>query len=63
VELAESAYAMYEEAYRQGAADYQSLRNAGDSLLQAQYQVQQEYYNFIAAALDMEKELNIPFTF
>jgi outer membrane protein TolC len=63
VELAESTYAMHEEAYRQGAADYQSLRNAGDSLLQAKYQVQQEYYNLIAAVLDLEKELNIAFTF
>ncbi|MDR2020427.1 MAG: TolC family protein [Treponema sp.] len=63
VELAESTYAMYEEAYRQGAADYQSLRDAGDSLLQAQYQVQQEYYNLIAAVLDLEKELNRAFTF
>ena len=63
VELAESTYQMYGEAYRRGAADYQSLRNAGDSLLQAQYQVQQEYYNFIAAVLDMDKELNRAFTF
>jgi outer membrane protein TolC len=63
VELAESTYAMYEEAYRQGTVDYQSLRNAGDSLSQAKYQVQQEYYNLIAAVLDLEKELNIAFTF
>jgi outer membrane protein TolC len=63
VELAESTYEMYGEAYRQGAADYQSLRNAGDSLLQAKYQVQQEYYNFIAAVLDLDKELNRAFTF
>jgi outer membrane protein TolC len=63
VELAESTYTMYEEAYRLGAADYQSLRNAGDSLLQAKNQVQQEYYNLIAAVLDLEKELNAAFTF
>ncbi|MDR0689113.1 MAG: TolC family protein [Spirochaetaceae bacterium] len=63
VELAESTYQMYGEAYRRGTADYQSLRNAGDSLLQAQYQVQQEYYNLIAAVLDMDKELNRAFTF
>jgi outer membrane protein TolC len=49
VEPAESTCKMYGKAYCQGAADYQSLRNAGDSLLQAQYQVQQEYYNLIAA--------------
>jgi outer membrane protein TolC len=61
VELAQSAYEMYEEAYRKGAADYQQLRNAADSLLQAQNQVQQEQYTFISAILDLEKEYNIPF--
>ena len=61
VELAQSAYALYEDAYRKGAADYQRLRDAADSLLQAQNQVQQEQYNLVAALLDMEKELNIPF--
>jgi outer membrane protein TolC len=61
VELAQTAYALYEDAYRKGAADYQQLRDAGDSLLLAQNRVQQEQYNLIAAILDMEKELNIPF--
>jgi outer membrane protein TolC len=61
VELAERTYEMYGEAYRQGAADYQSLRNAGDSLSQTQYQIQQEYYNLIVAALDLEKELDMTF--
>jgi outer membrane protein TolC len=61
VELARTAYELYEDAYRKGAADYQRLRDAGDSLLQAQNRVQQEQYNLIAAVLDMEKELNIPF--
>jgi outer membrane protein TolC len=63
VELAESTYEMYGEAYRRGTADYQSLRSAGDSLSQAQYQVQQEYYSLIAAVLDLDKELNRTFTF
>jgi outer membrane protein TolC len=61
VELARSTYEMYEDAYRKGAADYQQLRNAADSLLQAQNRVQQEQYNFISALLDLEKEYNIPF--
>ena len=61
VELAETSYAMYEEAYRNGAADYQQLRDAGDSLSQAQNRVQQEQYNLIAAILDLEKELGAPF--
>ncbi|MDR1302893.1 MAG: TolC family protein [Treponema sp.] len=60
VELALTTYELYEDAYRKGAADYQRLRDAGDSLLQAQNQVQQEQYNLIAAVLDMEKELNVP---
>jgi outer membrane protein TolC len=61
VELAQSAYAMYEEAWRGGAADYQQVRDAGDSLLEAQNRVQQEQYNLISAILDLEMELNIPF--
>jgi outer membrane protein TolC len=61
VELAQSAYALYEEAYRKGAADYQRLRDAGDSLSRAQNQVQQEQYNLVSALLDLEKELNLPF--
>jgi outer membrane protein TolC len=61
VELAQTTYAMYEEAYRNGAADYQQLRDAGDSLLQAQNQVRQEQYNLISAILDLEGELGVPF--
>ncbi|MDR3116205.1 MAG: TolC family protein [Treponema sp.] len=61
VELAQTAYALYEEAYRNGAADYQQLREAGDSLLQAQNRVLQEQYNLRAALLDLEKELHVPF--
>jgi outer membrane protein TolC len=61
VELAQTTYALYEEAWRNGAADYQQVRDAGDSLLQAQNQVQQEQYNLISAILDIEKELGVPF--
>jgi outer membrane protein TolC len=63
VELAEHTYARYEEAYRKGAADYQSLRNAGDSLLQAKNKVQQEQYNLIVTVLELEKELTLPFSY
>jgi outer membrane protein TolC len=45
VELAQTTYTLYEDAYRKGAADYQQLRNAGDSLLQVKNRVQQEQYN------------------
>jgi outer membrane protein TolC len=61
VELAQTSYAMYEEAYRNGAADYQQLRNAGDSLLQAQGRVREEQYNLISAVLNLERELGVPF--
>jgi outer membrane protein TolC len=61
VELAQTTYALYEEAWRNGAADYQQVRDAGDSLLQAQNRVQQEQYNLIAAILDLENELGVPF--
>ena len=61
VELAQTTYAMYEEAYRNGAADYQQLRDAGDSLLPAQGRVREEQYNLISAILDLERELGVPF--
>ena len=52
---------MYEDAFKRGAADYQRLRNAGDSLEQAKNRLLQEQYNLITTLLDLEKELNIPF--
>jgi len=61
VELAQSTYEMFEDAYRKGAADYQRLRSAGDSLEQAKNRLLQEQYNLVSALLDLEKELNIPF--
>ena len=61
VELAQSTYEMVEDAYRRGAADYQRLRAAGDGLEQANNRLLQEQFNLVAALLDLEKELNIPF--
>lgn len=61
VELAQTTYALYEEAYSGGAVDYQRLRDADDSLLLAQNRVQQEQYNLISAILDLERELNVLF--
>ena len=61
VELAQSTYEMYEDAYRKGVADYQQLRSAGDSLEQAKNRLLSEQFNLISALLDLEKELNIPF--
>ena len=61
VELSQSTYEIIEDAYSRGAADYQRLRNAGDSIGQARNQLLQEQYNLISALLDLENELNIPF--
>jgi len=61
VELARTTYEMIEDAYRRGAADFQRLRSAGDSLAQAENRLLQEEFNLISAILDLERELNIPF--
>jgi outer membrane protein TolC len=61
VDLARETYAMWEESYRQGSADLQQLRNAADSLSEAENRMQQEQYNLLAAMLDLEKTLNVPF--
>ena len=61
VELAQSTYEMMEDAYRRGAADYQRLQGAGDSLAMARNRLLQEQFNLVSALLDLEKELNIPF--
>jgi outer membrane protein TolC len=61
VELARETYAMWEESYRQGSADLQQLRNAADSLSEAENRMQQEQYSLLAAMLDLEKTLNVPF--
>jgi outer membrane protein TolC len=60
-DLARETYAMWEESYRRGSADLQSLRSAADSLSEAEHRMQQEQYNLLAAALDLEKALNVPF--
>ncbi|MDR1949281.1 MAG: TolC family protein [Spirochaetaceae bacterium] len=61
VDLARETYAMWEESYRQGSADLQQLRNAADSLSEAENRMHQEQYNLLAAMLDLEKTLNVPF--
>jgi hypothetical protein len=52
---------MYEEAYRQGTADFQSLRSARDGLSFAQNSVLEEQYHLASAILELEKELDVPF--
>jgi outer membrane protein TolC len=61
IELAEQTYAMYVESYRHGTSDLQQLRGAADSLSQTKNRLYQEYYTLIAATLDLEKEINVPF--
>jgi outer membrane protein TolC len=61
VTLAEETRKMYEEAYRQGTADFQSLRSARDGLSLAQNSVLEERYNLASAVLELEKELALPF--
>ena len=61
IELAQSTYEMIEDAFRRGAADYQRLRGAGDSLEQSRNRLLQEQYNLVSALLDLEKEINVPF--
>jgi hypothetical protein len=61
VELAQTTYELIEDAFLRGAADYQRLRGAGDSLALARNRLLQEQFNLVSVLLDLEKELNIPF--
>jgi outer membrane protein TolC len=61
VTLAGENYKMYEEAYRLGAADLQSVYSARDTVLLAENQLLSEQYNLAAAILELEKELALPF--
>jgi outer membrane protein TolC len=61
VRLAEKSYAMYEESYQKGMSDLQSLKDAGDTLVEAKANVLQEQYALAASILDLEAELNVPF--
>ena len=61
VELAEKSYALYEEAYKKGSTDLQSLRSARDTLEGARLAVMQEQYTLANSILELENELNLPF--
>jgi outer membrane protein TolC len=61
ITLAEETRKTYEDAYRRGAADLQSLYSARDNVLLAENQLLSEQYNLAAAALELEKELAVPF--
>ncbi len=61
VTLAEKSYANYEEAYRRGTSDLQSLKDSGDALIEARASVLTERHALLDALLDLESELNLPF--
>ena len=61
VTLAGENHKMYDEAYRKGAADLQSLYAARDSVSMAHNKLLSERYNLIASILELEKELNLDF--
>ncbi|MHB9292528.1 hypothetical protein Holit_01626 [Hollandina sp. SP2] len=61
VTLAGETHRMYEESYRRGAADLQSVYSARDTVLLAENQLLSEQYNLAAAILELEKELALPF--
>jgi outer membrane protein TolC len=61
VTLAQETGRMYEEAYRRGAADLQSLYSARDNVLMVENRLLSEQYNLAVAVLELEKELSLPF--
>jgi outer membrane protein TolC len=61
VTLAEETCKMYEEAYRSGTTDLQSVYSSRDNLSLAHNKLLSERYNLVSAILELEKELNVPF--
>lgn len=61
VQLAEKTYAMTEDAYRRGTKDLLTLQNSGDSLEGAKVTMMKESYTLLAAVLDLEYAIGVPF--
>jgi len=61
ISLAEETLRMYEESYRNGAVDLQTLNSTRDNLRTAQNRLLSEQFNLLSTILELEKELNIPF--
>lgn len=61
VTLAERTYALTEDAYRFGTKDVMSLQNAQDNLQATRLQVISQLNTLIAATLDLEYALGVPF--
>jgi outer membrane protein TolC len=58
VSIAEKAYRLTEQAYRAGSVEYLDLKDAENSLLQAQLGVLTEKYNYLSTLLDLETAVN-----
>jgi outer membrane protein TolC len=61
VTLAERNYALTEDAYRHGTKDILSLQDASDSLVEAKVSLKKEEYALIAAVLELEYAVGVPF--
>jgi outer membrane protein TolC len=61
VTLAEETRKMYEEAYRSGTVDLQSVHSSRDNVSIAHNKLLQERYKLVSAILELEQELNVPF--
>jgi len=58
VSIAQKAYRLTEQAYRAGSVEYLDLKDAENSLLQAQIGVLTEKYNYLSTLLDLETAVN-----
>ena len=58
VSIAQKAYRLTEQAYRAGSVEYLDLKDAENSLLQAQIGVRTEKYNYLSTLLDLETAVN-----
>ena len=61
VTLAERNYALTEDAYRHGTKDILSLQDAADSLEEARVSLKKGEYTLIAAVLELEYAVGVPF--
>ena len=60
--LAEETLRMSEEAYARGTLDLQTLYSRRDNLAAVQNRIMTEQFNFLSTILELERELNLPYT-
>jgi outer membrane protein TolC len=58
VAIAQKAYRLSEQGYRAGTIEYLDLKDAENSLLQAELGVLMEKYNYLSTLLDLETAVN-----